>query len=70
MNDYLDNFLVGEFDGLPLAMTPNHDDDCKRWDWHVKIGGKWHEIESCSLRFDRVEAAASIKRILEREGAK
>jgi hypothetical protein len=65
MKNWIEEFRVGEIDGHPLAQTPHHDDDCERWDWHVKIGDKWHEVDSCSLRFDADSVVAAIKRIKE-----
>jgi hypothetical protein len=65
MSEWIEKFRVGEIDGHPLARTPHHEDDCLRWGWHVKIGDKWHEVESSSLNFDADYVMDAIKRIKE-----
>jgi hypothetical protein len=66
MTDWMDNFLCGEFLGLPLAQTPAGSDDCLRHDYHVRIGGKWHEIITEGLRWSDKEAYESLSRIFNR----
>ncbi len=63
MKEWIEEFVIGEIDGYPLAQIPHHDDDCERWDWHVKVDGKWHEVDCQSLRFDADSVVAEIRRI-------
>jgi hypothetical protein len=64
MRHHLEDHRVGYMDGIPIAMTPNHDDDCLRWDWWAKINGAWHEIDTAAITFHATEAKENIQRIL------
>jgi hypothetical protein len=69
MTGWLENFLCGEFLGLPLARTPAGSDDCLRHDYHVRIEGKWHEIITDGLHWSDKEVYESLARIFNRLAA-
>jgi hypothetical protein len=52
------------FLGFPLRCYDSSDDDCKRTTWEVKIEGRWEEVVTSALRFDKQEAVQSICQIL------
>jgi hypothetical protein len=56
MTDWLDNFICGEFLGFPLAQTRSGDDECLRYDYHLKVDGTWYEVCTECLRFSKKEA--------------
>ena len=49
----------------PLRCWPNHQDDCYRWDWEIKIDGEWLEIVTQATRFIEAEAEESLRRYLD-----
>jgi hypothetical protein len=51
----------------PLRCWPNHQDDCYRWDWEIKIDGEWLEIVTQATRFIEAEAEESLRRYLDRK---
>jgi hypothetical protein len=63
MTDWLDNFICGKFLGLPLAETRGGDDDCRRYNYHLKIDEAWHEVCTECLSFNRKEALESLQRL-------
>jgi hypothetical protein len=61
--DWLHNFICGEFLGMPLAQTRAGDDDCLRYDYHLKIDGVWYEICTECLSFSKKEAFHTLHHI-------
>jgi len=53
--------------GYPLRCWPNHQDDCYRWDWEVKIDGEWIEVVTQATRFIESEAEESLRRYLDKK---
>lgn len=60
MKDLMDNFICGEFLGMPLAETRGGDDDCLRYDYHLKVDGTWYEVCTECFRFSKKEALHSL----------
>jgi hypothetical protein len=50
--------------GYPLRCWPNHQDDCYRWDWEIKIDGGWFEIVTQATRFNEAEAEEALQKYL------
>jgi hypothetical protein len=50
--------------GYPLRSWPNHQDDCYRWDWEIRIDGKWVEVVTQATRFIEAEAEESLQAYL------
>jgi hypothetical protein len=71
MSDWIDNFISGEFFGFPLAQTRAGDEDCLRYDYHLKVDGTWYEVCTECLSFNRKEALHSMQHIFRKlsEGA-
>jgi hypothetical protein len=63
MTDWIETFTVGTFMGMPLAQTRAGDDECLRYDYHVKIDDRWHEVCTECFRFSPREALESLSRI-------
>ncbi len=53
--------------GYPLRCWPNHQDDCYRWDWEVKIGEEWVEVVTQATRWIEEEADETLQRYLKRK---
>jgi hypothetical protein len=71
MSDWIDNFISGEFFGFPLAQTRAGDEDCLRYDYHLKVDGTWYEVCTECPSFNRKEALHSMQYIFRKlsEGA-
>jgi len=61
--DWLHNFICGEFLGMPLAQTRAGDEDCLRYDYHLKVEGEWYEVCTECLSFSRKEALHTMHHI-------
>lgn len=57
-----------EFMGFELRQIPQHDDDCARYGYEVKlpIDGQWYEIDSYTLRWNRQDALDGLVNVLRR----
>jgi hypothetical protein len=58
--------LHDEFMGFELRQIPQHDDDCERWGYQVKLptDGQWYEIDSYTLRWNRQDALEGLVGVL------
>jgi hypothetical protein len=57
-----------EFMGFELRSIPQHEDDCERWGYEVKLptDEQWHEIDSHTLRWNRQDALEGLVWLLRR----
>lgn len=57
-----------EFMGFKLRQIPQHEDDCARYGYEVKLptDEQWHEIDSYTLRWNRQDALEGLVWLLRR----
>lgn len=58
-----DQYISFEHQGYPVAMMPDHQDDCERWHFAIKIDHNWYDIDYGALNFDRVAAYQVIAKV-------
>jgi hypothetical protein len=58
-----DEYISFEHQGFPVAIMPDHQDDCERWHYAIKIDHKWYDVDYGALNFDRVAADKVIAKV-------
>jgi hypothetical protein len=58
-----DKHISFEHQGFPVAMMPDHQDDCERWHYAIKIDHKWYDVDYGALSFDKVAADKVIAKV-------
>jgi hypothetical protein len=58
-----DEYISFEHQGFPVAIMPDHQDDCERWHYAIKIDHKWYDVDYGALSFDKVAADKVIAKV-------